>query len=295
LNHIKELKIHVEALKNIVRIDSYFFRSITTYVEKLDDLLNRATTSFDLNEVSVCITKINEFFDQYRADSSSGSLYIPPDKITNSDKIVLEIIDICEQLNSMQHDELQNIILALDEEYSEEKSKDKTLIKTDISIPSAGAKQSPNKEYFNKVFVVHVHDEIVKNEIELFLISSGLEPIVLHRQPDQGKTIIEKFEKYSDVGFALVILTPDDCICNYNQEKKIYEPSGKRARQNVVFEWGFFVGKLGRERVCCLHKKSVELPSDIHGVLYKPFQDSIDEIKYDLLQELKAAGYKIAF
>ena len=145
----------------------------------------------------------------------------------------------------------------------------------------------------NKIFVVHGHDENSKNELEIFLRNLGLEPIVLHRQPDQGRTIIEKFEVYSDVSFAMIILTPDDCVCNYNEDIKTYELSGKRARQNVIFEMGFFVGKLGRERVCCLHKKSVELPGDIHGVLYKPFNDSIKDTFYELLQELKAAGYNL--
>lgn len=147
----------------------------------------------------------------------------------------------------------------------------------------------------NKIFVVHGHDEIAKNELEIFLKNSGLEPIVLHRQPDQGRTIIEKFEVYSDVGFALIILTPDDVFYTLNEENKKYELAEKRARQNVIFEWGVFVGKLGRDRVCCLHKKSVELPSDIHGVLYKPFNDSIKDTFYDLLQELKAAGYNVKF
>lgn len=147
----------------------------------------------------------------------------------------------------------------------------------------------------NKIFVVHGHDEIAKNELEIFLKNSGLEPIVLHRQPDQGRTIIEKFEVYSDVGFALIILTPDDVFYTLNEENKKYELAEKRARQNVIFEWGFFVGKLGRDRVCCLHKKSVELPSDIHGVLYKPFNDSIKDTFYDLLRELKAAGYNVKF
>ena len=144
-----------------------------------------------------------------------------------------------------------------------------------------------------KVFVVHGHDHETKNELEIFLKEIGLEPIVLHRKPDEGRTIIEKFEEYSDVGFAIIILTPDDVFYTFNEDKKDFELSEKRARQNVIFEWGFFVGKLGRHRVCCLHKKSVDLPSDIHGVLYKPFEKSLDEIKFPLVKELKAAGYEV--
>ncbi len=131
----------------------------------------------------------------------------------------------------------------------------------------------------NKVFVVHGHDEKAKNEIEIFLAEIGLKPVVLHREADEGQTIIEKFEKHSDVGYAFILLTPDEIAYTVEQSKLPESERNieNRARPNVIFEFGYFVGKLGRKRVCCLYTGSVKLPSDINGLLYKPFIQSIKE------------------
>ena len=144
----------------------------------------------------------------------------------------------------------------------------------------------------NKVFIVHGRDNALKNDIERFLNEVGLQPIVLHRQPDEGLTIIEKFEKHSDVTFALILLTPDDVGCLSTQLEKAVEVKSfeLRARQNVVFEFGYFIGKLGRSRVCCVYKEGVTLPSDLSGLLYKKVLDDVDEIAYGLIREMKNAG-----
>lgn len=137
----------------------------------------------------------------------------------------------------------------------------------------------------DRIFIVHGQDDDLKHTTEIFIREIGLEPIVLHRQLDKGQTIIEKFENNSDVGYAIVLLTPDDiCINNGNQEY--------RARQNVVYELGYFTGKLGRERVCCIYKENVILPTDISGVVYKKITKDITEKGYELIKELKALGYK---
>ena len=148
----------------------------------------------------------------------------------------------------------------------------------------------------NKVFIVHGHDEKAKQELEIFLAELGLEPIVLHRQADEGQTVIEKFEKHSDVGYAFILLTPDE-MAYLTADMDL--PEGERelefrARPNVIFEFGFFVGKLGRSRVCCLHTGSVSLPSDLNGLVYKPFTTSVEESGYAIIKELKAAGYNLA-
>jgi predicted nucleotide-binding protein len=148
----------------------------------------------------------------------------------------------------------------------------------------------------NKVFVVHGHDEKSKHELEIFLTELGLESVVLHRQADEGKTIIEKFEKHSDVGYAFILLTPDE-VSYLTAESELPEEERKiefRARPNVIFEFGYFVGKLGRPRVCCLHTGSVSLPSDVSGLVYKSFTNSIEESGYSIIKELKAAGYNVA-
>ena len=145
----------------------------------------------------------------------------------------------------------------------------------------------------NRVFVVHGHDDDAKQELELFLKELGLDPIVLHRKPDQGHTIIEKFEKYSDVSYAFVLLTPDDVGYSKSEETKPDEKRIKelRARQNVIFEFGYFVGSVGRGRVCCLHKPGVSLPTDVSGVLYKELTGNVVSLGYEIMKELKAAGF----
>lgn len=147
-----------------------------------------------------------------------------------------------------------------------------------------------------KVFVVHGHDERSKTNLEVFLHEIGLEPVVLHRQADEGLTIIEKFEKHSDVGYAFILLTPDEIAYLSADEEKPDKERLKelRARPNVIFEFGYFVGRLGRSKVCCLHTGNVKLPSDVSGVIYKNFQNSIEEVAYSIIKDLKAAGYSLA-
>jgi predicted nucleotide-binding protein len=135
-----------------------------------------------------------------------------------------------------------------------------------------------------KVFVVHGHDEAVLQIVARFLEQIGLEAIVLREQPDQGRATIEKFEHYAgQVGFAVVLLTPDDIAGS-----AAAGVSAARARQNVIFELGYFAGKLGRGRACLLRKGDVEIPSDLYGVIYTDL-DAAGGWKLKLVQELKAA------
>jgi len=143
-----------------------------------------------------------------------------------------------------------------------------------------------------EVFIVHGHDETAKLELENLLIRLGLKPVVLHRRPDMGRTIIEKFEAESrHAQYAFVLLTPDDdyLLVDADERKHV-----KRPRQNVILELGFFIGSLGRKRVCAIYKKGVEIPSNISGVLYKPFTNSINELYEDIRKELTTAGYKLS-
>jgi len=136
----------------------------------------------------------------------------------------------------------------------------------------------------NKVFIVHGHDEAVLHNLARFIEKLGLEAIVLREQPNQGRTIIEKFEAVSaEVGFAVVLFTPDDVGGSVKSDAK-----SARARQNVVFELGFFAGRLGRGRVCLLRKGDVEVPSDLFGVIYTDLDDA-EGWKASLVREMKAA------
>jgi predicted nucleotide-binding protein len=155
-------------------------------------------------------------------------------------------------------------------------------------LPSETGKTNAQGALSNRIFIVHGHDHAAKNELERYLTELGLDPIVLHRQPDEGRTLIEKFEAYSDVGYAFVLLTPDDV------GGPASDPENKhfRARQNVIFEFGFFVGRLDRKNVCCLYTGNIELPSDLGGLVYKQFHKHVKETFYDIRKELEARGYK---
>lgn len=141
--------------------------------------------------------------------------------------------------------------------------------------------------HISKIFIVHGHDYGARDAVARFLEKIELQAIILQEQPDQGLSIIEKFESYANqVGFAVVLLTPDDL----GGSSSAQSPSS-RTRQNVVFELGYFAGKLGRGRVCLLRKGVIEIPSDLHGVIYTEL-DANDGWKLVLARELKTAGLK---
>ena len=146
----------------------------------------------------------------------------------------------------------------------------------------------PHAEISHKVFLVHGRAEEPKQAVAAFLRSLGLEVVILHEQANQGRTIIEKFEEHSAVGFAVVLLTPDDVGASADHPEK----SQRRARQNVILELGFFIAKLGRKRVCPIYVEGVELPSDYHGVLYVPYDEGA-VWRSKLVTELSAAGIEV--
>jgi predicted nucleotide-binding protein len=156
-------------------------------------------------------------------------------------------------------------------------------------LPNEAA-QSQGKNPNNKeIFLVHGQDEGTMHEVARFIEKIGLTPIILHEEPDKGRTIIEKFEDHSrNIGFAVVLMTPDD-VGGPKGNLLGQEP---RARQNVIFELGFFVGKLGRNQVCALRKGEIELPTDYLGVLYKPI-DNAGAWKGKLARELLEAGISV--
>ncbi len=119
----------------------------------------------------------------------------------------------------------------------------------------------------NDVFIVHGRDDGDKDSVARVVREDlELKPIILQEEPDEGNTVIEKLERCSsNVGYAIALVTPDDIGTLKDKEDDELNP---RARQNVVFELGYFMGKLGRERVCLLLKDQVELPSDIGGIVY---------------------------
>lgn len=139
-----------------------------------------------------------------------------------------------------------------------------------------------------QIFLVHGHEDGTKQMVARFLERLGLDPVILHEQPNEGKTLIEKFESYSDVPFAVVLLTPDDVGAVQSSSPTL----APRARQNVIFEQGYFIGKLGRSKVVALHRGHIELPTDLAGILYIPL-DERGDWKLVLARELQTAGLSV--
>lgn len=138
-----------------------------------------------------------------------------------------------------------------------------------------------------EIFIVHGHNRDILQTVARSIEKLSLKPIILNEQANGGLTLIEKFEQHSDVGFAIILLTDDD-----EGKAKTTMKLESRARQNVILELGYFIGKLGRSRVLPLYSEGVELPSDIHGLVYIPL-DKSENWKFSIVKELKAAGYTV--
>ena len=157
-----------------------------------------------------------------------------------------------------------------------------------LEIPDEPS-ENPTRTFGDEVFIVHGHDEAAKHAVARFVAKLDIKPIILDEQVNRGQTIIDKFEEHAgEAGFAIVLLTPDDVGKSKNETG---EPKS-RARQNVILELGYFLCGLGRERVCVLYKEGVELPSDIHGILYVPI-DSFNGWQLQLGQEMQDAGLPV--
>ncbi len=156
--------------------------------------------------------------------------------------------------------------------------------------PSKIVPQStPNQALSNRVFIVHGHNELTKTKTARFIEKLGYEAVILHEQASRGMTIIEKREANTDVGFSIVLYTPDD-QGNSNEGAKKGELKD-RARQNVVFEHGYLIAKLGRERVVPLVCGQIELPGDISGVVYVDDKNW----QFEIAKEMKSVGYSVDF
>lgn len=145
-----------------------------------------------------------------------------------------------------------------------------------------------SQQFFDKtkIFIVHGRDDSAKNEVALFLAKLGLSEIILSQQANAGKTIIEKIEAHTDVGFAIVLYTPCD------EGNLVGETPKARARQNVIFEHGYLIGKLGRDKVCALVKGDVEIPNDISGIVYTDYDDK-GAWKIEVGRELQRADFDV--
>lgn len=163
------------------------------------------------------------------------------------------------------------------------------LLETELQLANEQIITPTARASGHRVFLVHGHDDGTLQLVARFLEQLDQDVIVLREQPSKGRTIIEKFEDFADVGFAIVLLTADD---RGGTREQPFDQQQARARQNVVMELGYFLGRLGRTRVCALHESGVEIPSDYSGVLYVPLDDR-GAWRLELARELKAAGLPI--
>lgn len=154
-----------------------------------------------------------------------------------------------------------------------------------VVTPESVSANAP-KPIGRKVFVVHGHNHGVKETVARFLDKLDLDPVILHEQANLNRTLIEKFSAYADVQFAVVLLTADDEGRAHGDDA--LKP---RARQNVIFELGYFIGALGRDKVCALYEHGVEIPSDYQGVAFVEYKG--DQWRPELFRELHAVGFEI--
>jgi predicted nucleotide-binding protein len=154
------------------------------------------------------------------------------------------------------------------------------------AVLHGAATREPATELSRRVFIVHGHDEGAREAVARYLERIGFEPVILHEQANQGRSVIEKVEAHGDVSFAVVLLTPDD------EGAKVGEALEPRARQNVLLELGYFIGRLGRPKVCALMRGTVSIPSDFAGVVWEQM-DVGGGWRQSLARELQAAGHEI--
>jgi len=160
---------------------------------------------------------------------------------------------------------------------------DKTLSDVGAMAVEVAGTRSPSDS--KEVFIVHGHSETAKSQLKSLLSALGLQPVILSEQTHRGRTIIEELEFWSTTAsFAFVLITPDD-IAGEDQTKSL-----RRARQNVILELGWFMGKLGRENVILISQGDIELPSDVLGVLYLPFKKDVHEVAAEITKQLRDVG-----
>lgn len=266
MNKLQELSYNVDALEYVVTFDTSFFAPISAFVKKLKAVIDGKSEDPTQDEIIFLAKKIEGFFSEYRA--TGDGLYLPPSEAANNDGTAVELLKLANEISEMDKNEFSSLLTK-----KNESSSAKDMIETMDST---------------KVFIVHGHDELAKTEMARLITDIGFEPIILHEQASGGKTIIEKIEEYSNVGFAVVLYTPCD------KGGKDTDPIDlkPRARQNVVFEHGYLIGKLGRENVCALVRGGVDTPNDISGVVYVPI-DQHGAWKYALADEMSNSGYAV--
>lgn len=259
-----------ELQERIVEGEELLKRNIQT-VEDFEKLKSDYSSWHDYN-LELLKQSFNEPYNEYRKSydqvGSWGGIFIGGGRTSPAQ----ELKEFNDKFNS-KIDNLKKLVQKAD------------LLKSS-EVEATVAVQDDQELNKSQVFIVHGHDDLAKVETARFIEKLGFEPIILHEQASSGQTIIEKIETYSNVGFGVVLYTPCDIGAKKGDETELRH----RARQNVVFEHGYLIGKIGRENVAALVKGDVETPNDISGVVYISMDN---DWKLDLAKELRNSGYSV--
>ncbi|CAI8206919.1 MAG: Uncharacterised protein [SAR116 cluster bacterium] len=259
-----------ELQERIVKGEEILKRNIQT-VEDFENLKSDYSAWHDYN-LELLKQSFNEPYNEYRKSydqvGSFGGIFFGGGRTSPAQ----ELKEFNDKFNS-KIDNLKKLIQKAD------------LLKSS-EVEATVAVQDVQELDQSQVFIVHGHDDLAKVETARFIEKLGFEPIILHEQVNAGQTIIEKIETYSNVGFGVVLYTPCDIGAKKGEETELRH----RARQNVVFEHGYLIGKIGRKNVAALVKGDVETPNDISGVVYITMDN---DWKLDLAKELRNSGYPI--
>lgn len=249
---LKKLSIEFPGIRDCIR--KYTSKgNVPNYLNQLETAIDHK----DLEAIHFLLDKIYNWYNENQRNIQSNEfVYNKREHISNQDILKKYIVDFKDYKI----------------EYNDESSI------TEKSIQSIS----------DNIFIVHGRDEGKKYGLAYFLKKLKVNPIILHEKPNGGLTVIEKLEKNSEnVNCAIFLFTGDD-----EGKLKKDEDLNSRARQNVVFEAGFFAGKIGRKRTIALVEEGVEQPGDLSGVVYVNL-DSKERWHYDVAKELREMGYNI--
>jgi predicted nucleotide-binding protein len=267
--------------KELFRISDKVFK----YIRKA--LINDADIEeFDLDFIADCIKEDRKLVKVYFKMFSNCNLSLWNSAGTNNRELWgYESIKIGDTAfdTYMKNNSMSEAFIRKQNEIAEYQKKSTTEMENSLVF-------NRNKDNLDKtkVFIVHGHDDLLKIEVARFIEKLNLEAIILHEIASSGQTIIEKIEANSNVGFGVVLYTP----CDFGGKEGSNNVTKPRARQNVVFEHGYLIGKIGRENVCALVKGNIEKPNDISGVVYIN-KDNGDGWQLQLAKEMKKSGYNI--
>lgn len=257
MNTLEELRIHVEALVNVVEQDTKFFSSILYYVRRLRDILKESNKNLTQKEIKLLADKIEEFYAQWRP--IGDGFYIPPAQTSNSDKTVIQINGLVKEICSLDESSFSSLF-------------------STIAVKSNIAKTTIVKRK-NIIFIGHGRSKLWAR-LEVFLKNElGLQTITYETNTHVGESIVPTLEKFLEIAsFAVLVLTAEDTTSDGLQ----------RARQNVIHEAGLFQGKLGFKKAIILKQEGIEEFSNIAGLQYIGFsKENIEQCFYELQRVLK--------